>query len=42
VKEQNLPKDWTERKVQNVLSHYEDQTEDEAAQEDRVAFSSLW
>jgi hypothetical protein len=39
VKIRKLPKGWTERKVQNVLKHYEEQTEDEAVQEDEAAFS---
>jgi hypothetical protein len=39
AKKQKPPKGWTERKVQNVLKHYEEQTEDEAMQEDEAAFS---
>jgi hypothetical protein len=39
MKKQKLPKGWTERKVKNVLKHYEEQTEDEAVQEDETAFS---
>jgi hypothetical protein len=39
MKIRKLPKGWTERKVQNVLKHYEEQTEDEAVQEDEAAFS---
>jgi hypothetical protein len=31
MKRQKLPKGWTQKKIQNVLGHYETQTEDEAA-----------
>jgi hypothetical protein len=39
VKNWPLPKGWTQKKIQNVLSHYETQTEDEVEQEDETAFS---
>jgi hypothetical protein len=39
MKKQKLPKGWTQKKIQNVLSHYETQTGDEAEQEDEAAFS---
>ncbi len=39
MKKQKLPKGWTQKKIHNVLSHYEEQTEDEAVQEDETAFS---
>lgn len=29
MKEQNYPPGWDERRVREVLAHYEDQTEDE-------------
>lgn len=32
------PKGWDEKKVRMVLSHYEDQNEEEAAAEDDAAF----
>jgi hypothetical protein len=39
MKKQPLPKGWTQKKIQNVLSHYESQAEDEAVAEDEAAFS---
>jgi hypothetical protein len=39
MKKHKLPKGWTGKKIQNVLSRYENQTEDEAVQEDEAAFS---
>ena len=32
------PKGWDEKRVRMVLSHYEDQNEEEAAAEDDAAF----
>lgn len=34
-----FPVGWSEEKVQNVLTHYETQTEDEAVAEDEAAFA---
>ncbi len=35
-----FPEGWDEKKVKTVLSHYEKQTEDEAAEEDENAFKN--
>jgi hypothetical protein len=35
-----FPEGWDEKKVKNVLSHYEKQTEDEAVEEDELAFKN--
>jgi hypothetical protein len=35
-----FPEGWDETKVKSILSHYEKQTEDEAAQEDELAFKN--
>ena len=32
------PKGWDEKRIRKVLSHYEDQNEEEAAAEDDAAF----
>ena len=32
------PKDWDERRVKAVISHYEKQTEEDAVEEDEAAF----
>lgn len=37
-KNNNYPKGWNPERVQQVLSHYEDQTEEEALAEDEAAF----
>lgn len=34
------PKGWDEKRVQMVISHYEGQTEEEAAVEDAAAFKN--
>ncbi len=34
------PKGWNERKVKEVIRHYERQTEEEAAAEDEAAYRS--
>lgn len=34
---QKFPSDWDERRVRDVLAHYEDQTEDEQAAEIEAA-----
>jgi hypothetical protein len=38
MNENKLPTGWDEDRVRRVLSHYEGQTEDEAADEDEHAF----
>ena len=39
MKKQNrFPRGWDENRVQSVLAHYEDQTEDEATAEDEAAW----
>jgi hypothetical protein len=35
-----FPEGWNEKKVKTVLSHYEKQTEDEAVEEDELAFKN--
>ena len=37
-KSNNFPPGWDEARVQRVLQHYEDQTDDEAVAEDEAAF----
>lgn len=32
------PKDWDEKRIRAVISHYEEQTEEEAVEEDEAAF----
>ena len=36
--ESKFPAGWDEERVRRLLSHYEDQTEDEAVAEDEAAF----
>jgi len=40
AKGQKLPKGWDEERVQRVLAHYENQTEDEAVAEDEAAYEA--
>jgi hypothetical protein len=40
AKKQALPAGWDEKRVQRVLAHYENQTEDEAVAEDEAAFEA--
>ncbi|MGK7924467.1 MAG: hypothetical protein AB4290_04300 [Spirulina sp.] len=35
-----FPKGWDEKRVQSVLSYYEEQTEDEAVAEDEAIFQN--
>ncbi len=40
MKKQNeFPPGWDEERVQSVIAHYEQQTEDEAVAEDEAAFA---
>lgn len=40
MKKQNeFPPSWDEERVQSVIAHYEQQTEDEAVTEDEAAFA---
>ena len=39
MKKSRFPKGWTEEKAREVISFYEQQTEEEAAAEDESAFS---
>ena len=39
-KKQQFPPGWDEKRVKDVLEHYEEQTEDEAVAEDEEAFSN--
>jgi hypothetical protein len=38
--EQRFPPGWDEQRVQKVLAHYENQTEDEAVAEDEAAYEA--
>jgi hypothetical protein len=38
VRRQRFPPGWDEQRVQKVLAHYENQTEDEALAEDEAAY----
>ena len=38
MKQSKFPPGWDEERVQRVLSHYEEQPEDEAVAEDEAAF----
>ncbi len=35
-----FPEGWEEKRIKTVLSHYEKQTEDEAVEEDELAFKN--
>jgi hypothetical protein len=37
---QNFPQGWGEERVQKVLAHYENQTEEEAVAEDEAAYEA--
>jgi hypothetical protein len=36
---QQLPTGWDEQRIQRIIAHYENQSEDEAVAEDEAAFS---
>lgn len=38
MKQSKFPEGWDEKRVQKVLTHYEQQTEDEAVAEDEAVF----
>ncbi|HEX3531524.1 MAG TPA: hypothetical protein VH988_31075 [Thermoanaerobaculia bacterium] len=38
MKQNNFPPGWDEKRVRQVLAHYEEQTEAEAVAEDEAAF----
>ena len=38
MKKSKFPQGWNEERVQRVLAHYEEQTEEEALAEDEAAF----
>ena len=40
MKQNRFPVGWDEKRVQRVLTHYEEQTEDEAVAEDEAAFET--
>ena len=40
MKQTKFPPGWDEKRVREVLAHYEDQTEDEAVAEDEAAFEN--
>lgn len=39
-KKQKLPQGWTEKKIQDLIQHYEDQTEDEQLAEHEAAYKA--
>lgn len=39
MRQDRFPPGWDEERVQNVLAHYEEQTEDEAVAEDEAALA---
>jgi hypothetical protein len=39
MKKNKFPPGWDERRVQRLLAHYEQQTEDEAVAEDEAVFT---
>ncbi|MDE0426166.1 MAG: hypothetical protein OXN25_15010 [Candidatus Poribacteria bacterium] len=39
MKKNEFPPGWDEERVQSVIAHYEQQTEDEAVAEDEAAFA---
>jgi hypothetical protein len=38
MKQSKFPRNWDEKRAQQVITHYEKQTEDEATDEDEAAF----
>jgi hypothetical protein len=40
MSQNRFPEGWSEEKVRRVLSHYEEQTEDEAVAEDEASIES--
>jgi hypothetical protein len=40
MKKEPLPEGWTEEKVEEILRHYESQTDEEAMAEDEAAWRS--
>lgn len=40
MKQNRFPPGWDEKRVRNVLAHYETQTNDEAIAEDEAAFEN--
>ncbi|MEZ4712221.1 MAG: hypothetical protein R3A44_33845 [Caldilineaceae bacterium] len=40
MKQNNFPAGWNKERVERVLAHYEEQTEDEAVAEDELAFEN--
>ena len=38
MKQSKFPRNWDEKRVQQVIAHYEKQTEDEATDEDEAPF----
>jgi len=41
MRKSNFPPDWDEERVEQVLAHYEAQTEEEAVAEDEAAFETV-
>ena len=39
MKQNDFPDNWDEKRVQSVIAHYKQQTEDEAVAEDEAAFA---
>ena len=40
MKQSKFPPNWDEKRVQEVLAHYESQSEDEAVAEDEAAYEN--
>lgn len=40
MKKSKYPKEWNEEKIRKVLTHYEEQTEEEALAEDEEAYEN--
>ena len=40
VKKQKLPRGWTEKKIQDLLAHYENQTEADQVAEHQAAYQA--
>jgi len=41
MRQNKFPPGWNEERVQRVLAHYEEQTEDESVAEDEAAFEEI-
>jgi hypothetical protein len=41
MKQSKFPRNWDEKRAQQVITHYEKQTEDEATDEDEAVFGDV-